>query len=128
VVGGGGTGVEMVGWEAALERGVGDEEVDEWRVGRVFGASSVGGSAKTEKGEEKGGGGSGPAAAGAGGTSLFGQRRAGADGWAPVVVRAERRARHAGMRGPAREEKRGGRAQMNSMILDLFKLIQTSSN
>jgi hypothetical protein len=66
----------------------------------------------------------GPATARAGGASLFGQRRAGADTGAPVVVRAERRAR--AWAGPRR--KRGGQAQMNSMILDLFKLIQMSSN
>jgi hypothetical protein len=32
------------------------EGVDEWRVGRVFGASSVGGATEREKGEERGGG------------------------------------------------------------------------
>jgi hypothetical protein len=80
------------------------EGVDEWRVGRVFGASSVGGAAEREKGEERGGGsgrgvprgmgrswglasiggrcpdhvpaGHDPDAARAGGASLFRQRRA----------------------------------------------------
>jgi hypothetical protein len=51
----------------------------------------------------------------------------GADGRAPVVVRVgrERRETRSAWASPGR--KRVGRAQMNSMFLDLFKLIQTSS-
>jgi hypothetical protein len=42
---------------------------------------------------------------------------------APVIARVGRRGWHVGARGPAREEKRGGRAQMNNKVLHLFELV-----
>jgi hypothetical protein len=64
VAGGSGTGTETVGTEVVLERGAGAGSVmREWMSGGstvLFGASSVGGAAEREKGEERGGeGGSG---------------------------------------------------------------------
>jgi hypothetical protein len=65
-----------------------------------------------------------------GGMPLFRQWRANAaDAQAPAVGRRgseKREARHT-WAGPGRK-KRVGRVQMNSTILDLFKLIQTGSN
>jgi hypothetical protein len=68
-----------------------------------------------------------PAAARAGGALLFGQRRAGADARAPNADGrgSEKREARCAWAGPGR--KRVGRAWMNSIVLDLFKLIQMSS-
>jgi hypothetical protein len=130
----------------------------EWTSGGsivlFFGASLVGGAAEREKGEERGVRSWGrhaargawglaptggrhpdcvsadcdPAVARAGGTSLFGQRHAGADARALAIDGrgSEKRESRRAWAGPRR--KRGGRAQMNGTVLDLFKLIQTSSN
>jgi hypothetical protein len=69
-----------------------------------------------------------PVVARTGGASLFGQWRGGTDAWALAVGGrgSEKREARRAWAGP--EGKRVGRAQMNSMILDLFKLIQTCLN
>jgi hypothetical protein len=65
VAGGSGTGAETMGREVVLERGAGAGSVTrEWTSGGsavLFGASSIGGAAEREKGEEKGGSGRGGA-------------------------------------------------------------------
>jgi hypothetical protein len=71
----------------------------------------------------------GPAAARAGGAPLFRQWRAdAADARAPAVGGrgSEKREARRAWAGPGR--KRVGRALMNIMVLDLFKLIQMGSN
>jgi hypothetical protein len=59
VAGGSGTGAKTVGREVVLERGARAGSVTrEWTSGGSavpFGASSIGGAAEREKGEEKGG-------------------------------------------------------------------------
>jgi hypothetical protein len=70
-----GNGGEGGGAREGGRSGVSDEGVDAWRVDCVFGASSVGGAAEREKGEERWG----LAVGVPHGASLFGQRRAGID-------------------------------------------------
>jgi hypothetical protein len=64
-----------------------------------------------------------PDAMRAGGASLFGQRRAGADRVGPGGSESgdSRVARGGVWAGPGR--KQGGRAQMNSKVLHLFELV-----
>jgi hypothetical protein len=54
----------------------------------------------------------------------FGQGRAeAADGWAPVAVGAGGRGEARGRAWAGPRRKRGGQAQMNSMVSNLFKLV-----
>jgi hypothetical protein len=69
-----------------------------------------------------------PDAARAGGTSLFVQRCAGANVGGPRWQRERGGASGTRARVGRPEKKTGWPSQMNSKILHLFKLIQTSSN
>jgi hypothetical protein len=129
----GGHSLERGKTATALDK-IQHEGVDEWRVGRVFGASSVGGVAEREKGEERGfrpwgatwhGGGHGAWPRPAGGALTMSRpvmtrtRRAraarrcsdrgtpSADGWAAVAVRAGRERRGTRARVGQPEKKTG---------------------
>jgi hypothetical protein len=141
VAGGGGTSAETMGREAALERGAGAGSVTrEWKSGGSAMFLEQARSAARLRGKRRGepGGGVRPwgVPRGAGRVGAGSDRRAasrprpgrGARGRAPAVGerRSEKREARRAWAGPGR--KRVGRAQMNTMVLDLFKLIQMSSN
>lgn len=104
--------------------GAADRGANAGRDGRACGKREEGRSSASQAG---GLGGEKGRRKGRGGPTVGVPRVMGA-AWAPAVGErgSEKREARRAWTGPGR--KRVGRAQMNSTVLDLFKLIQTSSN